>query len=88
MEQYNFNINFFYNYRWIASTIDGDWKIPDDVLVKIEEVRKNNWPSPEPDNFKNISFDIYWYNNEYSGIHNYRINGEQMQNRYEGYLEL
>jgi hypothetical protein len=88
MEQYNFNINFFYRYNWEASTIDGDWKIPDDVLVKIEEVRKNNWPSPEPDNFKNISFDIYWYNNEYSGVHNYRINGEQMQNRYEGYLEL
>jgi hypothetical protein len=88
MERYNFNINFFYRYKWEASTIDGNWKIPDDVLVKIEEVRKNNWPSQELNNIKNISFDIYWFNNEYSGIHNYRINGEQIQNRYEGYLEF
>jgi hypothetical protein len=88
MENYNYNINFFYRYKWEASNFDGNWLIPDDIITKLEEIRLKNWPNEDGVIFKNISFDIYWFNNEFSGIHNYRINGEQQQKRYEGYLEL
>jgi hypothetical protein len=88
MAKYNYNINFFYRYKWEASNFEGDWPIPNDIIDKLEEIRIKNWPDVKGLNFKNISFDIYWFNDEYSGIHNYRINGEQIQNRYEGYLEL
>jgi hypothetical protein len=51
----------------------------------IEEIRKSNWPEEIS---QNISFDIYWHNNEYTGIHNYRLNNLHLQNRYSGYLKI
>lgn len=81
------SINFFYKYSWVGyvSGQRDDFKITPELEESLEEIRKQNWPEEIT---QNISFDIYWYNNEYTGIHNYRINGNHMQNRYEGYLKI
>lgn len=80
------SINFFYTMQWVASSPEGDVVLTPELIEKLEEIRLANWPNPEPTKFKNISFDIYWNRGEYSGIHNYRMNGEHAQNRYEGIL--
>lgn len=81
------SINFFYKHNWsaYASNHHDEFKISPELEELIEEIRKSNWPEEIS---QNISFDIYWFNNEYTGIHNYRVNDLHLQNRYSGYLKI
>lgn len=81
------SINFFYTSKWIAwaSGQETPYEISESLWNSLEEIRKTNWPEEMT---TNISFDIYWANGEYSGIHNYRVGDTHMQNRYAGYLEI
>jgi hypothetical protein len=81
------SINFFYKFNWTAyaSGQQEEYKISPELMESLEEIRSSNWPAEIT---KNISFDIYWSNNEYSGIHNYLDNGNHIQNRYSGYLKI
>jgi hypothetical protein len=81
------SINFFYKKEWTAWEAGNSdpYKITEDVLALIEAIRTENWPEEK---ISNISFDIYWCDGEYSGIHNYRMGDTHNQVRYNGFLEI
>jgi hypothetical protein len=80
------SINFFYKSAWTAweSGLDTPFDISLPLLDSLENIRIENWPTEIT---QNISFDIYWSEGEYSGIHNYRVGDRHLQTRYYGVLE-
>jgi hypothetical protein len=93
-------INFIYDTSWnaqyyvapvppatqpVSKTIAGT-SFPIDLMASLEAIRTSNMESGA--GITNISFDVYYNSDKYTGIQNYRQNGKHLQNRYSGVLVI